>query len=199
MGLMGSPPVILASELVFLDVSQPFFQPNGGLEIHRVTYAAFMGPPVPGVEIRYLGAANCTMQSGGWPPFADSTSFDQNVASYLRAKVTVEHRSDPGTWMQIGVRRNAKNPTMNGPIIGVDTLTVEVDLSESVTILARERDSGASDLGGMVSIGQLAEVLVTCIRDNASRSNPPIGRVRIRFLGAREASRHNGVYRVPAP
>ena len=81
--------VSAATELLFLDVSQPFYQPNGGLEIHRVTYAAFFGSPFPGQEIRHLATPNCTVQAGGQYTFLDSTSRDQNVASRLGVQVAV--------------------------------------------------------------------------------------------------------------
>lgn len=196
-GLAALAPAAGASELAFFEVSQPFFQPNGGLEVHRVTYAAWVGSLGPGREIRYLPLANCTVQPGRRPPMLDSASLDQNVASRLGVRVTVEDRSDGRTWTKVGTRPDPNHPSRRVPAIGVDTLAVDVDLSRAAEVLAAER--GKTDLGSMVTVAKLAQVLVACIRENASRSKPPIGFVRIQFSGAPEARAQDGVHRVSSP
>lgn len=186
------------SELGFVEVDQPFFQPEGGLTVHRVTFAAFAGgSPSPGSEIWYVATANCVVQSGGHLVSEDPESRDQNVASRLGVKVTVEDRSDSRTWKKIGVHRSGSTPARGIPIIGVDTMRVDVDLSRAAQVLDEQR--GKTDLGNTVTVVELARVLVTCIRQNGARSNPPIRFVRIRFTGAPEARPHSGVYRVPRP
>jgi len=187
------PRAAFATEQVFYEVSQPFFQPNGGLEIHRVTYLAWVGSPQPGAEIRYLSSPNCTLRHDGHPVEPDSVWKDQNVASRLGVRLAVEDRSDSRTWRQFSARPETQDRGSKGSF-GVDILGVDVDLSRTVKALAEER--GRSDFGDMVTIGRLADVLIACIRENASRSQPRIRFVRIRFQGASEAAKHDGVYQV---
>jgi hypothetical protein len=183
-----------SSEAAFYEVSQPFFQPNGGLEVHRVTYLAWVGSVQPGAEITYISSPNCVLQRDGLPVEPGSRK-NQNVASLLSVKLTVEDRSDSRTWMRIQTQPVPSSPSRQLPSFCIDTLRIDVDLSLTVKALAEERKR-PSDLGDMVTIGRLSDALVSCIRENASRSKPPIRFVRIRFHGAADAGMHSGVYRV---
>jgi len=196
LGVVALTPCSWATQVSFIEVSQPFFAPDGGpiLQMHRVTYAAFIGSSRPGMEIQYLVRPNCIVQEDGT---ADSASQDRNVASMLGVRVTIEDRSGSAHWKKFGTRPDPGHPGRRIAAFGVDTLTVDVDLARSAQLLAEQR--GKTDLGSMVSIETLAKLLAACIRDNASRSDPLIRHVRIRFTGAVEAQHISGVYQVAMP
>jgi hypothetical protein len=180
-----------ASELAFLQVSQPLFDPNAGVHPYQFTYVTWFGESQPGIEIRFTCAANLVPVQGV------PATRNYNVASLLGFKVIVEDRSDSRAWKE-------RPPSHNEPHGArfIDTLGVTLDLSGAIAPdraftdrIGREQ---GVELGG-VTLALAVDATIQCILENARESDPSIDRIRLAVAGNSTLAGRSGVFRVGPP
>ena len=155
-----------ASELVYEEVAQPFYEPNRGFQIQLATYAAYLDSAFPGSAIRFICATNCILTEG-----EPTMASNHNVANLLGLRVEVQPNWDSRRWGfrpdSAGYQVEREGSARRG-FCFVDSLRVILDVGAADSVLMQQRQAPI-DLGGLTVDG-LVEATVRCILDNARRS-----------------------------
>jgi hypothetical protein len=182
-----------ATELCFVEVSQVFFEPNGGFQIRAVTYTAMLGSLQPGIEIRFMDRRNVV--PGDW----HGTDLNQNVMSLLGVTIEAQDRSDNRTWRGINWDAAAKGEPAPPDHAVIDTMQVKVHFENAVDAFKPGAHARGVFLMDVMDAEAFARNIVECAIVNARRARPRILNLAIEFRGLPELRKLNRIYPVQKP